>query len=413
MTAPIKWLLGVATLVVVAIAGTYFVLTQTDDYEVELVMPDAANLLDGSRVEIRGEQVGTITDLKTQDGQAKLTASVQTDDAPLHSGTRAQVQWRGLLGERVVELFPGPKGNPTIPSGGMIAAGTEQVELDQVLSALDAKTRKHVKSLVQQLDANLKQRPDDLRTTLEAAGPAVKQLGAVLKAVGQDGPAIKTLITNLRNVMSPLQDRRAELAEVVGKLSHAMDSMSAEQHQLQQAIGQLPSTLDTARETMDRVPETVDTTAPLLRELRPATRQLTSVSKNLSPLLVDARPTIADLRPTLNSASALLRQTPSLLDNTHGVLPGLTSMTKDLQPAVKFLRPYTPDLMGWISNWGGAFANYDSQGHYFHGLVQVGPNALDDNPGVKVGLKGGPNSRPAPGMATGAGWVDANGSGQR
>jgi phospholipid/cholesterol/gamma-HCH transport system substrate-binding protein len=412
MTSRLKWLLGAAALVVV-LAGSYFVLTQTDDYEVELVMPDAANLLDGSRVEIKGQVVGSITDLTTRDGQAMVTVSVDSDHAPLHSGSRAQVQWRGLLGERVVELVPGPASNPEIPSGGMITAGTEQVELDQVLSALDTKTRSHVKSLVQQLDSNLKQRPDDIKSTLSTAGPAVKQLGAVLRAVGQDGPAIKTLITNLRNVMDPLSNRRAELAKIVSDLSSSMDSMSAEQSHLQQAIGQLPSTLDTAKQTMDKVPGTVDNTTPLLRDLHPATQQLTTVSKNLSPVLVDARPTIAQLRPTLNSASTLLSQTPSLLDNTHGVLPGATQMAHTLQPAVKFLRPYTPDLMGWLSNWSGAFANYDGQGHYFHGLVQVGPNALDDNPGANVGLKGGPNSRPAPGMATGQGWVDANGSGPR
>jgi phospholipid/cholesterol/gamma-HCH transport system substrate-binding protein len=414
MRGGVKWLAGAAVFVVAALTGGFLLLGADSGYKVRLVLPDAANLLSGSRVEIRGEQVGQITELSTKDGKAIVTAALDdVADVPLHAGTGVQVQWRGLLGERVVELMPAPASNPAIPSGGMIAGGTEQVELDQVLSALDPATRDHLKSVVDQLNTNLKARPEELRDTLRTAGPAVQQLGAVLRAVGQDGPAIKTLISNLQQVMSPLSDRKEQLSSTVGELSNAMDAMAREQGQIQQALAQLPSTLDAAQQTMDKVPDTVDATTPLLHDLQPATQQLTSVSENLSPLLTDLRPTIADLRPTLGAASSLLRQTPALLDNAHAVVPELTKTVTNLSPAVRFLRPYTPDLMGWISNWSGAFANYDALGHYFHGLVQVGPNAFDDNPGANAGLKGGPNSRPAPGMASGSGWVDANGSGPR
>jgi phospholipid/cholesterol/gamma-HCH transport system substrate-binding protein len=412
MPPGLKWIAGLVAVAAVA-AGAGLGLLRHADYEVELVMPDAANLLDNSRVEIAGNPVGSVTDLTTRDGQAVVTASLDGEQTPLHAGTTAQVQWRGVFGERVIELRPGPAANPSIPSGGMIAAGTEQVELDQVLAALDAPTRAHLDSTVRQLDASLRARPDRMRETLDTAGPAVRQLGAVLRAVGQDGPAIQALIKNLRNVTAPLADRRVELQRLVLDLSQAMGSMSSEQQSLRQALGKLPSTLDTARQTMDRVPGAVDNAVPLLRDIRPATRRLTSVSRNLAPLLSDTRPVIARLRPTLGSTSALLRQTPPLLDNAHAVLPDIRQAATQLNPAVKFLRPYTPDAMGWISNWSGAFANYDAQGHYWHGLMQVGPSALDDNPGVNVGMKGGPNARPAPGIATGQGWVDANGSGQR
>lgn len=407
-----KWLLG-AVVAVVAIVGGYLMVAPRGGYQLRIVMPNAANLLDGSRVEIKGRPAGKVTRLETRDGKALVTVTVDGDHAPLHAGTTAQVQWRGVLGERVVELQPAASGNPVIPSGSMISAGSEQVELDQVLAALDPATRAHLDSTVQQLDQSLKSHSGDLRNTLRTAGPAVQELGAVLKAIGQDGPAIKNLIADLRKVMDPLAGRQAKLRQTVDDLTTATNLMAAEQNQLQKALGELPSTLGTARQTMNSVPAAVDSTVPLLQDLRPATQRLTSVSKNLSPLLVDLRPTIADLRPTLDSTRTLLQSTPALLDSTHGVLPGVDKAATRLNPAVSFLRPYTPDVVGWLSNWGAAFGNFDAQGHYFHGLVQVGTNVLDDNPGVVVGLKGGPNSRPAPGMASGQGWVDANGSGPR
>lgn len=395
------------------VAVSAFAVANSGNYAVQVVMPNAANLLEGSRVQIGGTSVGEVTKLATRDGKALVTVSVDDEHAPLPAGTKAQVQWRGLLGERVVELLPGKGTEADIPNGSLVEAGTEQVELDQVLAALDPTTRAHVKSVVKQLDLSLKGRSDDVNATLASAGPAVKQLGEVLKAVGQDGPAIKQLITNLRKATEPVSQRQAELRSVINDLSSATAAMAAEQDQLSAALGKLPATLDSAKRPMDGVPGAVDSAAPLLDDLRPATDRLTSVAKNLSPLLVDLRPTIADLRPTLNSASTLLRSTPSLLDSAHAVVPGVTRAVSQLNPAVQFLRPYTPDVAGWISNWSAAFANYDAQGHYFHGLVQIGPNVLDDNPGAAVGLKGGPSSRPAPGMASGEPWTDANGSGPR
>lgn len=414
MTRRAKWLAGVSLVAVLAVASGYLLSSGGGSgYEVRLVMPSAANLLAGSRVEINGRPVGKVSKLETRDGKALVTVSVDDGHAPLHTGSKAQVQWQGVLGERVVELLPGPAANPAIPKGSLLAAGTEQVELDQVLAALDPTTRAHLNSTVRQLDQTLKAKPDNLKNTLDSAGPAVQELGSVLQAVGQDGPAIKSLISDLQKMTDPLAKRRGELETVVGKLTSAMSAMATEQGQVQQALSQLPSTLDAAHKTMTTVPGAVDSTVPLLKDLRPATQQLTSVSKNLSPLLVDLRPTIAKLAPVLRSATTLLQSTPSLIDSAHGVLPGVTKAADQLNPAVNFLRPYTPDVVGWLTNWGAAFSNFDAQGHYFHGIVQVSTSVLDDNPGILVGLTGGPNSTPAPGMASGQNWVDANGSAAR
>jgi phospholipid/cholesterol/gamma-HCH transport system substrate-binding protein len=259
-----KRLLG-AVVAVAAIVGGYLLVAPRGGYHLRIVMPNAANLLNGSRVEIKGRPAGKVTRLETRDGKALVTVTVDGAHAPLHAGTTAQVQWRGVLGERVVELQPAASGNPVIPSGSMISAGSEQVELDQVLAALDPATRAHLDSTVQQLDQSLKSHSGDLRNTLRTAGPAVQELGAVLKAVGQDGPAIKNLIADLRKLMDPLAARHAKLRQTFDDLTTATSSLAAEQNQLRQALGELPSTLGTAKKTMDGVPAAVDSTVPLLR----------------------------------------------------------------------------------------------------------------------------------------------------
>lgn len=410
--------LVIAAVVALGLAGGTYLMASSgdgaedyDDYEVVLVADNAVNVAKGSQVNIRGFRAGAVSAVEARDGKALITLSLSGDQVPLRAGTSAVVEWKAVIGERTIALTPGPAANPVIPSGSMINVGQEQVEADELLAALDSKTRRHLTSTVRRLDATLKNHPGDLQQTLRNSGPTVRALGEVLKAVGEDGPAIRRLVTDLRKMMDPLAARQQKMARVVRDLSTVTGNVAPQHEQLSRGLKELPSTLRAAKKTLDEVPGASDQAAPLLKEMRPATRQLTRVSKNLSPLLTDLRPTMAELRPTLGSASQLLQRTPELLDSAHSVVPDLTYTVRKLNPAVSFLRPYTPDLVGWLSNWGNAFASYDSRGHIFRGLIQAGPSALNDNPGVPVGFEVDP--APAPGKASGNPWTDANGSGMR
>src|SRR5581483_151248 len=128
----------------------------------------------------------------------------------------------------------------------------------------------------------------------------------------------------------------------------------------------------------------------------------------------DLRPSVNDLRPTLEATRDLLDLTPDLLDSARDDLPTLTHMAKDYRPAAAFLRPYTPEFVGWITNWGMAFAHYDSQGHMWSGLLAAGSDALGESvvrpPGSQL------RAEPKPGESVGQPWndaTDAAGGGER
>lgn len=411
MLARVK-LIATAAAALVFASGAYMLPGNgADDYDLVLVADNAVNVAKGSQVNIKGFRAGQVSSVEARDGRALITMSLSGEQIPLHEGTKAVVEWKATIGERTIALEPGPPLNPEIPSGSMIEAGQEQVEADELLAALDTKTRRHLTSTVRQLDATLKEHPGDIQQTLKGAGPTVRALGEVLKAVGQDGPAIRSLVTDLREMMDPLAARQEKLSRVVNDLGNLTNTMAPQHEQLRRGLKELPATLITAKNTLDEVPAATDQAVPLLNDLRPATRQLAGVSRNLRPLLRDLRPTVSELRPTLSAGSQLLRRTPGLLDSAHDVVPDLTYTVRKVNPAVDFLRPYTPDLIGWLSNWGNAFASYDSRGHIFRGLIQAGPSAFNDNPGVPVGFEVDP--APAPGAASGNAWTDAHGSGMR
>lgn len=397
--------------VTACVAGAVYAVSE-NGYEIQIVMPSAANLVDGSPVQIEGHDVGEVTELITRDNKAVVTVSLSGEDVPLREGTTARVEWKAAVGSRIVALEPGRGDNPELPDGAMIEAQADRVEVDDVLAALDPPTRKRLSSLLRELNGTVRGKEADLKATLTAAGPTVRALGEVLQAVGQDGPAIRALVTRLHEMTRSLAGRHDQIRSVVADLGHATGVAAGQHDGLREGLGELPGTLDAVNRTLAQVPEASAAATAFLSDLRPGTAKLPAMSRNLAPVLRDLRPTVAELRPALTSLSAFLTTTPALLDTAHSVLPGTGSIMKDAVPAMAFLRPYTPELAGFLSNWASAFAPFDAHGHFVRQHVISSASGGTDNPSV---LPPGLHRRdaPAPGANEGQPWTDANGSGMR
>jgi phospholipid/cholesterol/gamma-HCH transport system substrate-binding protein len=395
---------------VLLIAGLFVAFTTSNGYKVVLVMPSAAQLPKGAPVWIDGSQAGQIEDLEEKGGKA--LATLDLDQGPLHEGTTSRVEWKSALGERVLTIYPGPATNAAIPDGGSFEGQSAQIEVDQVLAALDKPTRDHLAGLVQQASSTLKGDEGNVQKTLQTAGPTVQALGQVLQGVGTDGPAIRGIVTQLSQMSQVAADRQTQVRGAVDNLTTVTRDTAQQQQEISDALGELPPTLDAAKQTLDKVPGTAGATVPLLHDLAPATQKLDPVAKNLGPLLSDLRPTVAKLGPTLDAASSVLDRTPGLIDRGNDVVPALKKTVVGVSPAIAFLRPYSPELAGFLTNFGQAFAPYDSQGHVWAGLLAPGSNAVNEDP-----VAGIPGSRTyddlKPGQIVDQPWTDATGSGVR
>ncbi|SFB53461.1 phospholipid/cholesterol/gamma-HCH transport system substrate-binding protein [Amycolatopsis marina] len=401
-------------LAVAAVAAAAVLVAPSDDeYPANVVLPSATGLIAGSKVLVNGFDAGSVDKVSIKDGRALVTMKLTKDFAPLHSGASASIVWKAVLGERQLDVRDGPKTNPVIPAGGTLDGKvSDPVEMDKVLDALDPDTRAHLSSLVRGLDRTVAGNEHDLQQTVRKAGPTLQALGEVLRAVGSDGPAIKELVERMNDMVTTLVNRDQQVRLIVSGLSNATGVVAQQRDQLRAALRKLPATLGTADQTLAAVPGTVDKVVPLLDDLRPATDRLPAVARNLRPVLADLRPTVAQLRPTLGSLGTLLQFTPGLLDSAHGALPGTDSAVASLTPALNFLRPYTPEVVGWLSNWGSSAANYDSNGHYMRVNIPAGMSSFVNNPGVMPpGMVSDPF--PAPGAIAGQPWTDAFGSGVR
>lgn len=376
-----------AAVLATAVAGVA-VLRETDDYSITAALPSGhPKLSPGTPVYVDGFPVGEVVDISPEDNQAIFEIRVSDDAAPLHDGATLRVEWKSLVGERILVLDDGPDDASEIPDGGVIKGDNPAaVEIGDVLAALDAPTRRHLRSFIGQFQQTLGGHEEDLRRSLETLGPALAALGEVTRSIGSDGPAIRSMVTNLNRLMARIDDRSGDLQQTIVELSRLSGTVAGKRNQLRQVLSQLPETLRTAQNVLGDVPATTDAATPLLRELGSATEGLPSTSTQLARFLGDLRPLVADLRPTLRSASLLLDQSPALLGSMHATLPDITDATEGYLPGLEFLRPYTPEAVGFLTTWGLSGQNYDSNGRYMRIHGQAGPTSFNANPGV--GLPG-------------------------
>lgn len=399
-------------LIVLAVIVVFFGYRMFSDsgYKLTVFVPNATDLVVGGQVRIDGEPVGQIDSIGVAGKSAKIVLSLGGSNAPLHAGTAVSVSWNSLLGRRVVDLTPGPAANPVLPSGAAIVSKTESVELDDIVAALDAPTRAKVKALAAQLNQTIQPNKVTLNEVLKQAGAFVGQLGGVMQGVGQDGPAITVLVTQVRQMVDTLANRHAQLSSTISNLDSLVSAAVQEESQLSAALNEVPATLQTATTFFGKVPGAVNQAIPLLNALQPATSQLPAVAAKLNPILTDLRPTVAQLRPTLAEAQSLLNYTPGLLTNGQQTLPSVNSALLQLQPAVDFLRPYTPEIIGFLTNWTSLFSAKNSAGHFGRALIPASAESFNSNPGVLVpGMT--QFKAPAPGSLVGQPWTDASGDG--
>jgi phospholipid/cholesterol/gamma-HCH transport system substrate-binding protein len=387
-------------------------MASASNYEVSVVLPNANNIIKGGSVMRDGYRAGTVKTIEVVDGKAKLLLELDDDFGKLHEGVRADVAWKGTIGERLITLTDGPKKNAEIPSGSLLTdVASEPVEMAEVLSALDAPTRKNLNTLIKNINATTSGHEADMKAALTTAGPAVEQLGGMLSDLGTDGEAIQQILTQSNRTMGILAARQRTLSQVVNNLHDASKTVVSRQKELGETLEAFPEVLKEGQKTFDEVPDAVDETVPLLEDLEPASEQLADTSKHLKPVLQDLRPAVQNLRPALTSLAKLLNETPAMMNAGRLTFPDIDKALIGAQPAVDFIRPYTPEIIGWLTNWASQAGNYDSNGHYsrfhiMHGLESVNPSVIK-TPGVTT------NTAPKPGEPVGQPWEDAYGDGIR
>jgi phospholipid/cholesterol/gamma-HCH transport system substrate-binding protein len=357
----------------------------------KLRFENAGQLVKDDDVQVGGRRIGSVRKISlTDDNQAEITISVQGSYAPLHEGTSALIRATSLSGiaNRYIALTPGPNSNRALADGATLGTDktTSIVDLDQLFNTLDPKTRTSLQQFIQGSAQWYDGRGIEANAATKYFNPTLSASRRLVNEVVSNQQTLNSFLRNAAKTTGALAQRRGDLANLVSNTNTTAAAIADENASFDQALQLLPGTLRKANTTFVNLRATLDDLDVLVAASKPATKDLARFLSQLRPLVQEARPTVADLNTLVhrngsnNDLTDLLRKAPAL---ERAAKPSFAHSIEALQkatPVLKFLRPYTPDLVGWLRDFGQGSANYDANGHFARIQPIFNAYSFTDNP---------------------------------
>lgn len=355
---------------------------RSQPHEVKAAFTAGVSLASGLDVQLDGVDVGKITKVQYEDGQAIVTLGIKDDQAwPLHEGTTASLRFGTTIGNgtRSVALEPGPKSAPEIPDGGIISRKNTRtpVEFDQVFNTLDAPTRRRLRSMLDGTATALGGHQKGLQSGLRSAPSGVQTTGDLVGDLLSDETALKGLVSNTDRVTRTLGARRPVISDLVSVAATTFQAFGQRTANVQASLDRFAPTLDDARSTLNRSDSSLDKVDEAFQALKPGAKELPSLAKTANRALVRLEDVAPVAVTTLKTARNVAPRLRSLLDTGTPLMKPAAKALNTVSPMLDCVLPYTPDVVGFFTNWGSAGKNYDTLHHYARVYVREGLSSLN------------------------------------
>jgi phospholipid/cholesterol/gamma-HCH transport system substrate-binding protein len=335
----------------------------------------------GQTVDIAGVEVGEISSVKLENGTAIVGLRIQKKYAPIYRDASVLLRPKTGLKDMVAELTPGTPQAGKLPDGGRIpiAQTLPDVNLDEVLSALDADTRDYLRLLLsdggQALDGNGK----NLAQTLRRIEPTAKYARQVNEALAVRRQNIKRVVHNFSLLTDELGKRDDQVAGFVQNSNAVFAALARQDAALRDTLRQLPSTLSVTRTTLGKTERLANALGPTLEKLRPGARALGPSLAATRPFLTKSTPVIRDqLRPFARAALPTVKELRPAMRDLSRATPNL-SKTFDVVNALLNEIAYNPPgkldegylfWQSWLNHLAPTvFSQQDAHGPIRHGVV--------------------------------------------
>lgn len=359
-------------------------LRDRESYEVKARFQTAGQIVKGNLVQIAGTPVGTVKDIElTQDGMAELRLAIDGEHAPLRRGTQASLRTASLSGvaNRYVDLqMPPGESQDEIEDGGIIPPEhtTTAVDLDQVFSLFDRRTRKGLRNVVRGFGATYEDQSAEANAGFHYLNPSLVATRRLFEELTYDQAGLESFLISNSKLLTDVAERREDLSGLVDRLATTLGAIGREKGALGTAIERLPPFMRRANTTFVNLRATLKDLDPLVAESKPVTPKLRAVLADLKPFARDASPTFRDLAAIVrtpgkaNDLTELAQLTLPLRDVTvrpatyngkvrDGSFATSTRSLRSQAAQFAFQRPYTPDFTGWFDDFSHS-GIYDAYG---------------------------------------------------
>lgn len=380
-----------ALVLAILLAGYLLLFRGGSGHEYTLVFQTAGQLVKDDDVQVGGRRIGSVRSIElTDDNLAAIKVKVEEPYAPLREGTRAVIRLTSLSGiaNRYVALTLAPDTNKKLADGAKLdlSTTTSVVDLDQVFNAIDKKTRGDLQDVVKGFATQYEGKSKEVGQSAKYFNPLLSTSRVLANQVTEDEGALTRFLVNSSRAVTAIAERRDDLSSLVSNANATTGAIADENVALSRALELLPTTLRRANTTFVNLRATLDDLDVLVAESKPATKDLAPFLRELRPLVRDARPTIRDLSTLIrrngpdNDLVEATRKMPSLQKVASPAFQQGRAALQRAQPVLEFIRPYTPEFVGWLRDFGQGAANYDANGHFARIQPMFNAFSFTDNP---------------------------------
>ena len=401
---PFKAGLMFATVVAVVV---FFVFGKSNPFEHPFILKaafqNASNIGLNSPVRIAGVEVGRVSglDRKPDSSAAVVTMKIRRDGLPIHRDAELKIRPRIFLeGNFFVDLSPGTPQAGNLHSGNTVplAQTASPVQLDQVLTSLQADTRRDLQTLVQGYGDALYGKPlpgedqaagadrstrgerasKSLNDSLRDAPDALRGVAIVNQALlGTQVHDLSRFIAGQAKISRALASREGSLKDLITNLNTTTGAFAAEQGSLRSTIHLLPGVLQQANPTFDALNRAFPPTRAFAREILPGVRETGPTIDAAFPWIEQTRALVspaelqglvADLKPTVANLAQLTNGTIQLLPQVDRVSKCLTRVilpTGDVKlndPPLSTGLPNYKEFWQTLVSLSGESQNFDGNG---------------------------------------------------
>lgn len=356
-------------------------LSPSHRYAFSVQLDNSFQLVPQADVRSAGVKIGRVTAIDEADRGKAVRVKIEIQDKyrPVYRDTRVLLRTKTLVGENYIDLTPGTPAAGEIPDGSELPAknAEDAVQLDDILSTLDAPTRRSVQANLRSLGDGFGARQGkSLNAMLGAARPTVADGSDLMQILDRQQGRVAALIDNTGRVMQAFADRTADVRGLAASAKKTSEAVAARDQALRETIGALPSTLTQAQQTSRRLASFSQTATPVVRDLRLAATDLTPVVRDLRPTAADTRSLVNELPATLTRLDPLLGRLKRLTATAKPLMPALDALLRQANPALTYLKPYDKEFGSFFANVGTVNGVRDSVGQIARVQVQVSENTL-------------------------------------
>src|SRR5919106_435046 len=220
--------LAVAVLVVIAIATTWIIVQEQrlrvpvleeKPFELEAEFETAQAVVpgQGQTIRVAGVRVGDVQEVKLDDGVGVVTFAIDREFLPIFKDATILMRPTTGLKDMFFEMDPGTRAAGEAEDGYRVAVANTapDVNIDEILEALDGDTQAYLRLLLVGAGEGLKGRDKQLGRLLGSIGPINRDLARVNRLVVQRKENLSNLIHNLNVLTNRVGDADQDLTEFV------------------------------------------------------------------------------------------------------------------------------------------------------------------------------------------------------